>query len=172
MDGNFDYLYELEYKNAKVIARKQNTRFPKIDSVVYDDLGRLWKLYKIPSNKYSVFEYENNSSKLPFKRLEIKIESSYINPPPPYEEMITYNTNHQIKKTVIEYSREIASTGQIFTTNKTTKYTYNNDGNLIKDHYRETTNFSDTDYEIIQLYGDYDTLNNPFEGLPFLNFVV
>ena len=170
LDGTYELLNRVEYENDRIVKRIIGTQYLR-DSVVYDDLGRLWKLYKTPISdqySYSVFEYDNPSATLPVKRWETNINPNSYNPTTTYEEFITYNESNQIAKTVIDHSVTFYNTGETLTENRTTNYIYNSEGNLIKKHFIKTNFDGDTE-ELIEVYGDYDTYKNPFKNFPFID---
>lgn len=135
------------------------------DSLIYDSLGRLWKIYQTPlleNYSYSEFEY-TNSNKFPFRRNEIHISNytgstyKFI-----YPEDIYYDADNRIIKTVVNYDKPN------YEFNFTTNYEYDTNGNLTKKDFKETR--KEYTSRAITEYSDYDEKNNPFLSIPLIDF--
>lgn len=135
------------------------------DSLVYDNLGRISKIYKIPlyqNYTYSEFMYDNSNT-LPHKRNEISVFNysnstyTYI-----YPEDIYYDNKNRIIRTVIDYNEPN------YEFDITTIYEYDNNGNLTKIDYKKEQ--SGIIFQTVSEYSDYDNKLNPFSNFPFIDF--
>lgn len=135
------------------------------DSLVYDNLGRISKIYKIPLNDnytYSEFIYDNSNS-LPHKRNEISVFNypnsthTYI-----YPEDIYYDNKNRIIRTVVDYNEPN------YEFDITTIYEYDNNGNLTKIDYKKEQ-YGNT-FQTISEYSDYDNRLNPFSNFSLIDF--
>lgn len=168
------YNYKLLYSGDKIIKRIRNGNIDPLtsggsawgeissDSIVFDNQGRVWKIYKIPKMPdywYSEFIY-TNSDGFPDKRNELHFyNDTYTHTVP---EDIFYDNQNRIIKTVVDYNEP----GYEF--DETTTYYYDEDGNLSK---IEITGSKYGDiYSEVKIYADYDQKKNPFINMPFIDF--
>ncbi|HEY9168917.1 MAG TPA: hypothetical protein VIN72_05480 [Lutibacter sp.] len=170
------YKHKLSYSGNKITSRiNYDNVSPNVglyilgeisrDSLVYDNLGRISKIYKIPlydNYTYSEFIYENSNS-LPHKRNEISI-FNYTNSTYTfiYPEDIYYDNKNRIIRTVIDYNEPN------YEFDITTIYEYDNNGNLTKIDSKKVQ-YGNT-FQTISEYSDYDNKLNPFSNFPFIDF--
>jgi len=167
------YNYKVLYSDDKIIKRIRNGNIAPStsgvsvwgeisrDSIVFDEQGRVWKIYKMPKtphNWYSEFLYINSDA-LPDKRNELHFyNDAYTHTVP---EDIFYDIQNRIIKTVVDYNKP----GYEF--DETTIYFYEN-GNLSK--IEITGSKYGINYSEVRVYADYDKKKNPFINMPFIDF--
>lgn len=174
--SEMNYKHELIYSENKIIKRVNYdfvtsssgyTLFQEVsrDSIIYDDLGRTYRIYKtLPfQNNYNLYEFVYESS----NSLPIKILKSNISTVATYTTHLNlFYSNNKIFKSI----ETVDEFNPLFYGEVTTLYEYNPNGNLSKIEREEVNDNSGDINKMITEYMDYDEQNNPYLTFPFLEY--
>ncbi|NIJ44514.1 hypothetical protein FHR24_000953 [Wenyingzhuangia heitensis] len=152
------------YKNSSPTYYSPNQlNYESTDSLIYDNSGRLNKLYA--KNSYYIYEYLNTTKK-------VNIIHHYFgsNKKLYATENITYDNQNRIHTTVKTYVKQTSSISYTSSSKKEYKYLNNNLAEIRTFSTSiNTEDNSETSHHTIQKFENYDSYPNPLKNLPFID---